>query len=285
MQVKKYYELTKPGIIYGNAITTLAGFFLAEKGHFSIIIFLGVLIGSSLVMASGCVFNNYLDRDIDARMKRTKNRPSVKGEIAGPAMLGFGTVLGILGFLTLILGTNLLTTLIGLVGFVAYVVLYTYSKRRTVYGTIIGSMSGAVPPVAGYCAVTNHFDAAAVILFLILVLWQIPHFYAIAMYRLDDYAAAAIPVLPLKRGMLVTKIHILAYITAFIVATAALTIFGYTGYIFLVLAATLGLSWLWYGIKGFRTTENILWGRHMFRFSLLVLTVLSLVIACNAILV
>ena len=136
------------------------------------------------------------------------------------------------------------------IGFFVYVVLYSLWKCRTIYGTAIGSIAGAVPPVVGYCAVSNHFDAGALILFMMLVLWQMPHFFSIALSHFDDYMAADIPVLPIRKGMLRTKIHMVIYIVGFICAAAMLTFFNYTGYVYLIVAAGFGTLWLLLCIEG-----------------------------------
>lgn len=279
---KTYYALTKPGIIYGNAINTVGGFLLASRGHFNAPLFLATLLGSSLVIASGCVFNNYLDRDIDQHMERTKKRALVKGDIATTSALVFGTVLGVLGIGFLAWFTNWLTVFIGITGFIFYVGIYTYSKRHTVHNTLIGSISGAVPPLAGYCAVTGRLDMGAVLLFLIIAIWQMPHFYAIAMYRLQEYGAAKVPVLPAVKGMQTTKIYILAYIAAFTVAAVLLTVFGYTGYVYLAVMLIAGLAWFWKGFSGFKTVSDEVWGKGMFRFSLIVTLVFSIMISVSA---
>jgi len=282
--IKEYYHLTKPGIIYGNLITAAGGFLLASKGHIQFGLFLATLAGTSLVIASACVFNNYIDRGIDQKMERTKQRAMVKGAISGPAALTYGTILFILGAVILVRYTNFLTLGIGLVAFIVYVAVYGVGKRRSVHGTIIGSVAGAAPVVAGYTTVTNRFDLGALILFAILVLWQMPHFYSIAMYRLDEYKAAEIPVLPLKTSMRTTKIQIVAYIVAFIVAVAALTAFGYAGYTYLVVMVLLGLAWLRLGFQGFNATDDAAWARKMFRFSLIVILSLSVVLAVGSVL-
>jgi protoheme IX farnesyltransferase len=136
--------------------------------------------------------------------------------------------------------------------------------------------------VAGYCAVTNRFDAGAFILFMILALWQMPHFYAIAMYRLEEYKAADIPVLPAVKGMSNTKLRIFQYMIAFFGAVIALTLAGYTGYTYLVIMTVLCLVWLWRGAQGLRTEQHILWARKIFLFSLIVLTTFSVLLALNA---
>src|SRR6202040_4019316 len=117
-----------------------------------------------------------------------------------------------------------------------YVVLYSFWKYRSSLATLVGSIAGAVPPVVGYCSVSNRFDTGAVLFFLILVLWQMPHFFSIAMYRLQDYSAAAIPVLPIKKGNHRTKVHMVFYILGFIMVAILLTVFGYTGYSYLIVA-------------------------------------------------
>jgi len=277
--MKDYISLTKPGIISGNAITAAAGFFLASKGHINYWLFFAVLTGLSLIVASGCVLNNYIDRDIDKLMSRTKNRILAKGMLPGKNAIIYAIILGLSGTMILILYTNLLTAFLALTGFFFYVVLYGLGKRRSSYGTVIGSISGAVPPVVGYCAVSNRFDTGAILLFLILVFWQMPHFYAIAIYRLHDYAAASIPVLPVVKGIFITKIHILVYILFFIVVTLLLTVTGYTGYLYLISAIILDLTWFGFAIKGFWINNDKAWARKMFVLSLIVITLLSILIA------
>lgn len=273
-----YYLLTKPGIVLGNLVTVAAGFLLASKGEIHVWLFLATLIGLALIMASACVFNNYIDRPLDKKMERTKQRPLVTGLISGRHAIIFATLLGIVGVFILFIYTNPLTVLVASTGFFVYVVLYSLWKSRTIYGTAIGSIAGAVPPVVGYCAVSNHFDAGACILFAMMVLWQMPHFFAIALSHLDDYTAAGMPVLPVKKGLFRTKIHMTLYIIGFIIAAALLTVFHYTGYTYLVVATTFGCVWLWFCAQGFKTVNPQLWGQHMFRLSLLVITTICLTI-------
>jgi len=256
----------------GNALTAAGGFALASNGHIDYWLFLATFVGLSLVIASACVFNNYSDRHADAKMKRTENRALVKGLISLQSALVFAAMLGIIGVLILALFTNLLSVCTALLGFFIYVVMYSVWKYHTSYATIIGSISGAIPPVVGYCAVSNQLDLGALLLFLIMVLWQMPHFYAIAMYRFDDYAAVSMPVLPIKKGAFLTKIQMLLYIIAFIAATLMLTILGYTGYFYMAAAAIFGSAWLWVCLKGFNTDNDKRWARSMFLVSLVVIT-------------
>jgi protoheme IX farnesyltransferase len=280
-KIRAYYMLTKPGIVYGNGLTTVGAFLLASSGNIDIWLMLATLAGVSLIIACGCVYNNYIDRGIDKRMARTKHRALVEGTIKGNSALLFGTILGASGFGLLAFFVNTLTVLLGVIGLFFYVVLYGISKRKSVYGTIVGSVSGALPPVAGYCAVTGTFDTGALILFLIMTFWQMPHFYAIAMFRHDDYQHAGLPVLPVKQGMLTAKIHVLTYSVAFLFAVVALTVYGYASYTFAIIMTALGIVWIWKGAKNFTRLENATWGRSMFLFSLIVLTSFSVLMSVD----
>ncbi|WP_016587868.1 heme o synthase, partial [Yersinia pestis] len=268
--IKQYLQVTKPGIIFGNLISVIGGFLLASKGDIDYPLFLSTLLGVSLVVASGCVFNNYIDRDIDKIMERTKNRVLVKGLIDPKVSLIYASVLGIAGMLLLYVAANALAMMLAVIGFVIYVGVYSlYMKRKSVYGTLIGSLSGAAPPVIGYCAVTGQFDTGALILLLIFSLWQMPHSYAIAIFRFKDYQAANIPVLPVIKGISVTKNHITLYILAFMVATLMLTLSGYAGYKYLVVAAAVSVWWLGMALRGYKATNDSVWARKLFVFSII----------------
>lgn len=273
-----YYLVTKPGIIMGNLITVAAGFLLASQGLIHLWLFLATLIGLAFIIASACVFNNYIDRQMDRKMSRTKNRPLAKGLISTQNAILFAIVLGLLGNLILLLYTNLLTLMIADIGFLVYVFIYSMWKGRTIYGTAIGSIAGGIPPVVGYCAVSNQFDLGAAIFFMILIFWQMPHFFSIALYRLQDYTAASIPVLPVKRGVRITKVRMALYIAGFILATVLLTFFNYTGYIYLLVGLVLGSLWLWLCFKGFKSGNDQKWARQMFQLSLAIITILCIVI-------
>ena len=279
--LKRYLLVTKPGIIFGNLISVVGGFFLASKGDLQLDIFLATLVGVSLVIASGCVFNNYIDRDIDCLMERTRNRVLVQGLIGPRTTLVYATALGVTG-VALLYWVNPLSALLGGLGFVVYVGLYTlWLKRRSVYGTLVGSLSGATPPVIGYCAVSNEFDAGALILLLIFSLWQMPHSYAIAIFRLKDYQAAAIPVLPVKRGIALTKSHMFRYILAFALATVMLTFSGHAGLFYFTVATLVSLIWLGMAWKGFQVTDDRVWARQLFIFSIVAISSLSLMMSVD----
>lgn len=279
--VKKYYRLTKPGIVRGNAITASAGFFLASRGDIDWLLYLAMLSGLSFVVAAACVFNNYLDRDIDAKMKRTAGRALVSGDISTRSALLFASILQVAGIFILGLFTTVSAVAAALVGLFFYVIVYGFAKRKTVWGTVIGSISGAVPPVVGYTAVSADVDTTALMLFLILVLWQMPHFYAISIFRRKDYKAAGIPVLSIKKGVSTAKVRIILYIYGFTAAAAGLHLIGRAGDIYLAVSLILGLAWLWLGIKNFKSGDDELWSKKMFGFSLLVISFWSLAVAMD----
>lgn len=279
---KSYYQLTKPGIIRGNALSALAGFLLASKGHIGISTLMATLVGLSLIIGSACVYNNYLDRDIDRLMSRTKNRALVSGSISTNSALIYATILGLAGCFILVYFVNALSAYAALFGMFAYVILYGVAKRKTMHGTLVGSISGAMPPVVGYTAVSNEIDAAAIILFIILVAWQMPHFYGIALYRMKDYKAALIPVMPLSKGIMATKIQTMLYILAFGLAAVSLYYSDYLSYIYAAVMLSISAAWFMLGIRGFKSQNAIEWGRKMFLFSLIVMIVLCVSISLDA---
>lgn len=272
--IRTYYLLTKPGIIMGNLITTACGFFFAAQGHPDPLLFFTTFLGLGLVIASACIFNNYIDRHIDQQMARTRNRPFARGLVSPLNGLAFASLLGLFGILLLAFYTNPLPTALAALGFFIYVALYSFWKPHYSLATLVGSLSGAFPPVIGYTAVSHRLDVPALLLFAVLVLWQMPHFFSIAMYRLADYKAAALPILPIRRGAHATKVHILLYILAFAIAT--LLLFPYAGYPYLVATSLLSFSWIILSIKGFTATNDPHWARQMFRLSLVVITVFSI---------
>lgn len=283
---KKYYQLVKPGIVYSNAIATMAGFFLAfaQTGEFKLLPFLGVVIGTACVIASACVLNNHIDRGIDRKMARTSKRATATGTISTRAALVYTVVLGAIGFGVLAACTNILTVSMGVLAYISYIVLYGVAKRKTVHGTLVGAIAGGLPPVAGYTALANQLDLAALLLFLVLVTWQMPHFYAIAMRRRNDYMSAGIPVLPVVKGMHATKIQIVCYVALFIVVNLAFTTANYTGYVYLVVMTVAGGVWLVKGLRGLSVDTDEKWALKMFLFSLFILLLLCLMLTVGGLL-
>ena len=280
--VKKFLFVTKPGIIIGNLVSASGGFFLASKGHIDIATLMSTMIGIALVIAAACVFNNCIDRDLDRKMVRTRHRVLAQGLMSPTVAVAYASLLGLAGSALLAAETNSLTVAIVLAGFAIYVGVYSlHLKRHSSYATVVGSLAGAAPPLAAYCAVSGRFDMEALILLSVFSLWQIPHSYAIAIFRFDDYAAAEIPELPVKRGMASAKNHIVIHVVAFLAAALMLTFGGYTGCSYFAVVAAMGLLWLVMAIAGYKTSNDGRWARKVFAFSLLTVFVLSVMMAVD----
>ncbi|MCT8139064.1 protoheme IX farnesyltransferase [Anaerobacillus sp. CMMVII] len=274
---RDFLALTKVGIVMSNMITAFAGMFLAAY-YMDIQLFANLhlvifgLLGSALVMAGACSLNNYIDRDIDHLMERTVDRPTVTGKIPEKQVLLFGLLLSGIGMLFLLLA-SLTAAVIGLVGLVFYVVIYTmWTKRTTSLNTIVGSVSGAVPPLIGWAAIDPGLHSVAWVLFLIMFIWQPPHFLALAMKRCEEYRKAGIPMLPVVSGFAVTKRQMVLYVAALIPISLLLS--PTFGPVYTTIAALLGGGWLALGIAGFVMKDDMKWARLMFVYSLNYLTII-----------
>ncbi len=277
---KSYLQLIKPGITLSNTLSGAAGFFLAASTvPFSWSALVGALGGIAAVIASACVTNNIIDRDIDRRMKRTSKRAVVSGTINLSKAIVFAIILGLIGFTLLITLTNILTFILGVIAFVWYVVIYGIAKRTTPLSTIIGGVPGALPPVAGYTALTGSLDVTAILLFCILFFWQLPHFYAISMFRQSDYASAGLPVWAVRYGMKSAKVQIFVSVILYAISASLLAVFGYTGIVYLVVSSVLSTYWIYKGISLYRKKDDVAWARAMFGVSLVVLLAMIVLIS------
>jgi protoheme IX farnesyltransferase len=281
--LRNYYAALKPERTYANVMTAAAGFLFASKWHIHWGLLLATLLGTTFVVMSACGVNNCTDRGIDARMPRTKKRATVTGDVPLGRLVVLSVVLGALGFLVLILWVNWLVVLLGVIGYVDYVLLYAWTKRTTPWSTLVGTVSGAVPITAGYVAVVEHFDMTALALALVMLCWQMPHFYAIGIFRQKDYKAGGLPIWPVRYGVKNTQVWIIIYALLYLFATILLTFVGSLGLVALIVWA-MGLYWVLRGLRGFRTQAPEKWARGMFGFSLITLLVLSAVIALSPVL-
>ncbi len=282
--IKRYYALTKPGIVYGNALHVLVGYLLAFQFGLNFVTFVGVFFGVALVIASACVANNYMDRGIDAYMKRTKKRALVVGDIEARNAIMYATILGLIGTGLLLLTTNLLTTALGAVAYIWYVWVYGYAKRTTYYSTLVGSVPGALPLVAGYTAVSNVIDTNVWALFAMLCLWQIPHFYAIAIVRKSEYASAKVPVITAYKSNDLIRKHMLAWTALYIVSIFILmerqVIHQYGAILWLAVT----MYWLWHMANSFPSPSVETWAKRSFRLSLLMPITLLIVAGLTVVL-
>lgn len=274
--LKTYYYLSKPGIIYGNALMAIAGYFFGAQGSPSSATFFAMVLGICAVMASACAYNNVIDRDIDLKMERTKKRAVPAGAVSPFHALIYANSMLIIGVLLLVFGVNLLAAVVAIAGHIAYVVLYGVAKRKTVHGTLIGTLSGSTPPVIGYAAATGRLDLTALLLFLVLAAWQMAHFYAIAIFRRDDYANAGIPVLPVVKGLETTRLQIITYVCMFLLVTILLGIYGGVSVLSTLAVILAGIYWLYLCLSPSNDIAMISWSKKQFRWSLILLLIMAL---------
>ncbi|SEO17663.1 heme o synthase [Paenibacillus sp. OV219] len=275
---KEYVALTKPKLIRLNAFAAFGGFWVASKWDIDWMLMIYMLIGSGLVMASACVINNYWDRELDKKMERTKNRALPTNRLKPANVLIYGIILGIIGSIILFTLVNPLSGWLGLLGFFVYVVVYTmWLKRTSTWSTSLGGVSGAMPPVIGYCAVTGSVDAGAWILFALLFLWQPAHFWSLAIRRVEEYREAGFPLLPVVKGIKRTKLQMQPYILLLIPTGILMFTYGYVGYAFLIISLLGSVLWLAHTLAGLKTADTNKWARTNFFISINYLMIVFLV--------
>ncbi|WEK53440.1 MAG: heme o synthase [Candidatus Cohnella colombiensis] len=268
--IKDLVALTKPGIIRLNLFAAFGGYWVASKWHnFDWMLLIWMLLGSTFTMASACVFNNYYDRDLDMKMSRTSNRALPQGRLSPKVVLYYSIILGIMGHAILYFLVNPLSGLLGFLGWFVYAIIYTmWLKRSSTWSTSIGGVSGAMPPVIGYCAVTNEVDAGAWILFALLFLWQPAHFWSLAIRRLEEYREAGFQLLPVVKGVTRTKIQMLPYILLLIPTSILMYSYEYVGIYFLILSVAIAAIWFIHAVSGLWSTNDEKWARADFLISI-----------------
>ncbi|KOY17373.1 heme o synthase [Paenibacillus xylanivorans] len=280
--LKDMIALTKPGLLRLNVFAVAVGFWVASKWDISWISLLMVLIGSTLVIASACVINNYWDRELDQKMERTKKRIDYINHLSPKFVLGYGIVLGVVGFVLLYFLVNPLSGWMALVGWFAYIVIYTmWLKRSSTWSTSLGGIAGAMPPVIGYCAVTNQIDVGAWLLFALLFLWQPPHFWSLGIRRVEEYRAAGFPLLPVIKGVKRTKLQMIPYVFLLLPAVFLLYYYNYVGLVFLLVSAIGGLIWFVHTLSGLKTQDDEKWAKVNFLISVNYLMVVFIVMVVN----
>lgn len=274
--LKDFLALIKIGIVNSNMITTFTGLFLAiqlsnERFFQNLDVLFFALGGTGLIIAGSAALNNLIDRDIDPIMSRTKSRPTVTGRFKAPPVLALALTFIVVGEF-LLFSASFAAGLWGLAGVFSYVVLYSmWSKRKHVGNTVVGSISGAIPPLIGWAAFEPSLGAGAWALFLIMFIWQPPHFYALAMRRTEEYRAANIPMLPVVKGFARTKKSMLGWVLLLFPLPFLLTELGVG---FLILATLLNLGWLYFALRGFTAKDDLKWATAMFVYSLNYMTIL-----------
>jgi protoheme IX farnesyltransferase len=233
-------------------------------------------VGIWLVAAAAAAFNCLVERHIDAKMKRTSWRPTARGELSSQQALAFSAILCMIGATILLVWTNALTMWLTLATFVGYAVIYTVVlKPATPQNIVIGGASGAMPPVLGWAAMTGNVGPEALILFLIIFLWTPPHFWALALYRVEDYRQSGLPMLPVTHGSEYTRLQILLYTVVLFAAGLLPFMYGMSSWLYLFAAVVLGAGFIAYAVALYRNYSDEL-SRRTFRFSLLHLSLLFL---------
>lgn len=270
-----YYALTKPRITLLVLVTTAAAFWVASRGAFSPVLLVITLIGTGLAASAAGVFNCLLDRDVDALMARTRQRPLPAARLSPTPVTVFGFVLAGAAFAVLSLGANLLAASLALFAILFYTLVYTkWLKRTSPVCTSVGGVAGAVPPVIGWAAATGQIEAPALVLFGILFLWQPPHFWALALGRVEEYRAANLPILPVARGERATRRQSLLYALALLPVSLLLSYpLGTTGWIYALGAALLGIGFIYLAWRDLvRPTRE--GGKKLFLYSMIHLALL-----------
>ena len=210
--LKSYYNLCKPNVVYMMLITALVGMLLAQEELPSLYTIFISLLGIALCSGSAAAINQVIDRNADASMNRTDQRPLPQGDLTPLHATIFATIIGLLGALILYVFVNTLTMYLTIASLIGYAFIYTvYLKRATPQNIVIGGLAGAAPPLLGWTSITNSIDAYALLLVLIIFIWTPPHFWALAIYRKDEYAKESIPMLPVTHGVAFTKLQIVLY--------------------------------------------------------------------------
>ncbi|MBM3274267.1 MAG: protoheme IX farnesyltransferase [Candidatus Sericytochromatia bacterium] len=278
---RDYLALTKPTILLLVLLTGLPALILASGGRVDWPLAAVTLAGTALASASAAALNHYMDRDIDAIMRRTRGRPLPAGRLDPRRALWFGLALGALSTLVLAVWTTPLATGLAVGSILYYTVFYTgWLKRATPQNIVIGGAAGASAPLIAWAAVTGTVGLPAWIMFLVVFLWTPPHFWALALYRSDDYAAAGVPMLPVVSGPAETKRQILWYTVVLVPATLSLAALGYAGPVYAVAAAALGACFIVRAVAVVRN-ESVSNCMKLFGYSIAYLLVLFAVLTLD----
>ncbi|MED5412324.1 MAG: heme o synthase [Pseudomonadota bacterium] len=278
---RDYYEMCKPRVVMLMILTSLVGMFLAVPGMVPLDVLVLGNLGIALVAASGAVVNHLIDRKIDILMKRTHNRPLPQGRVDPKQTIIFAVTIGVLGMGILLFWVNPLCAWLTLGSFVGYAFIYTgYLKHATPQNIVIGGLSGAMPPLLGWSAVTGTIEPDALILVLIIFAWTPPHFWALAIHRKDEYAKSGVPMLPVTHGEYVTKVHIIVYTVILVVVSVFPYFSGMSGILYLGSAVALGAGFLvWTGLLMFNSKPTT--AMDTFKYSIVYLALLFIALVLD----
>jgi len=280
--IRNWVELTKPRILLLNLIAAFGGCWIASRWSADWKLLLWMLLGTTLTMASSCVLNNVWDYKLDRKMDRTRERPLATGRIHRKSALAYGLVLGLVGETVLFGKVGALCGWLGLIGMFVYVVIYTmWLKRTSTWSTSIGGISGAMPPVIGYCAYSHTMDMGALLLFALLFLWQPAHFWSLAIRRVEEYRAAGYPLLPVRKGIKRTKLQMIPYVILLLPTVLLIYGLGYSGIVFLIIALLASGVWGWHTVHGITAVNDGAWARTNFLLSVNYLMIVFVVMMAD----
>ena len=255
--IKNYYELCKPNVVLMMLLCALVGIILASDTLLPLIEILVPLVGIGLCSGSAAAINQIIDREADAEMARTDKRPIPQGEISVTNASIFAFVIGLLGVLILVYFVNSLTAILTIFALGGYAFIYTiFLKRATPQNIVIGGLAGAAPPLLGWASVTNTIEPNALILVLIIFIWTPPHFWALAIYRKDDYAKQSIPMLPVTHGVAFTKLQIVLYTIILFLVSLFPYIVLMSGTVYLISAIILSSLFLFYSVRLYLSDDD-----------------------------
>ena len=255
--LKSYYHLCKPNVVYMMLICAFVGMLLAEQYVSSYLYLFVSLLGIALCAASAAAINQVIDRKTDASMTRTDQRPIPQGDLSPMHASVFALIIGILGSMILYFFVNTLTMVLTITSLIGYAFIYTvYLKRATPQNIVIGGLAGAAPPLLGWSSITNTIDPYALLLVLIIFVWTPPHFWALAIYRKDEYAKESIPMLPVTHGVEFTKLQIVLYTIILFIVSILPYVVLMSGIIYLVSALILSSIFMYYSVKLYVSEDN-----------------------------
>ena len=279
--LRSYYVLCKPNVVYMMLICALVGMLLAEESVTSVTNIVVALIGIALCSGSAAAINQVIDRKADAAMTRTDQRPLPQGELSATHASSFAFVIGVVGALVLYLYINTLTMILTIASLIGYAFIYTvYLKRATPQNIVIGGLAGAAPPLLGWAAISNTIDPYALLLVLIIFVWTPPHFWALAIYRKDEYAKESIPMLPVTHGIAFTKLQIVLYTIILFIVSILPYIVLMSGGIYLISAVILSSMFMYYSIKLYFSSDDEI-AMKTFNFSIYYIFLIFVALLCD----
>ena len=278
---RDYYEMCKPNVVFLMILTSLVGMFLAVPGMVPWPVLIWGNLGIAMVSGASAVVNHVIDRRIDGQMGRTHNRPVAKGKVKPAHAIIFAALMTVVGLAILYVLVNPMVAWLTLASSIGYAFIYTgYLKRATPQNIVIGGLAGAAPPLLGWASISNTIDPFALLLVLIIFVWTPPHFWALAIYRKDEYAKESIPMLPVTHGVAFTKLQIVLYTIILFIVSILPYIVLMSGAIYLISAVILSSMFMYYSIKLYFSDDDAV-AMQTFNFSIYYIFLIFVALLCD----